>query len=316
MILAHLSGGLGNQFFQYAMARQISANLGVELRLDLFSYRSDRLRTYALDHFCVRAKHASWKDLFRLCPMMAIGRLAPRPVYDRAWRIWGRLGIKPLCRSRVGDLENTSLFHGPVMAERRTTFDEEAANCPDQRLIVGYWPNERYFAGIRGDLLGELVLRLPPAQRDEVILDRMGNEESVAVHVRRGDKVGNPTFKATSAEYCKAAMTLAATHVPSPRFYIFSDDPSWVASEIGEDSNSTIVRHHAGDEVHEDFRLMRACKHQIIASSSLSWWAAWLNENPNKMVISPPASQWVQRAGCDTSQILPSSWIIVEAAAD
>lgn len=298
------------------MARQVASDLGAELRLDLFSYRSDRLRRFGLGHFRISGTSASWIDVFRLCPLMATGRLAPRPVYERAWNFWSRFGIKPRCRSRVGELGNDKLFHGRVLAERQTTFDAEAATCPDDHLIVGNWPNERYFVRIRRELLGELVLRQPPSRRDQEILDRMENEDSVAVHVRRGDKVGNSTFKATSAEYCIKAMKLAGARVRNPRFYIFSDDPGWVAAEIGVASNTVIVDHHRGDEVHEDFRLMRACKHQIVASSSLSWWAAWLNDNPGKVVISPPASHWVQRAGCDTSQILPSEWLIVEAAAD
>lgn len=316
MILAHLSGGLGNQFFQYAMARQISVDLGVELRLDLFSYRSDRLRTYALDHFCIDAKPASWMNVFRICPLMAIARLAPRPVYERAWLVWNRLGVKPRCRSRVGEPGRAKLFYRHVMAERQTTFDEEVVTCPDRRLIVGNWPNEKYFARIRGELVNELAHRFPPSIRDQAILDRMSTGESIAVHVRRGDKVGNSTFKATSAEYCRTAMSEAGRRLQNPQFFIFSDDPAWVASQIGASSNTTIIDHHTGDQVHEDFRLMRACKHQIIASSSLSWWAAWLNENPCKVVISPPASHWVQRPGCDTSQILPSDWVIVEACAD
>ena len=97
MIIAHLSGGLGNQFFQYAMARQISIDLGVELRLDLFSYRSDRLRACGLGHFRINAGTASWADVFRLCPWMAVSRLAPRPVYERSWLVLNRLGLKPLC---------------------------------------------------------------------------------------------------------------------------------------------------------------------------------------------------------------------------
>lgn len=320
MIVAHISGGLGNQFFQYAMARQVAADLGVELRLDVFSYRSDRLRTYALDHFRTNARTASWADVFRLCPMMAIGRLAPRPFYERAWCGLNRLGIKPICRSRAGEsglaTSETKLFHRNVMAERQTTFDSEACRCPDERMIVGNWPNEKYFIRIRRELQHELEHKLAPSIRDHEILERMRDGESTAMHIRRGDKVGNPTFKATSAEYCRKAMLEVSRRLHKPQFYIFSDDPAWVASQIGLGSNITIIDHHAPGEVQEDFRLMSACKHQIIASSSLSWWAAWLNEHPNKVVVSPPASHWVQRAGCDTSQILPSEWTIVDAGAD
>lgn len=320
MIVAHLSGGLGNQFFQYAMARQISVDLGVELRLDLFSYRSDRLRSYALDRFRISARPASWGNVLRLCPMMAIGRLAPRPIYERVWLGLNWLGVKPACRSRVGESisasSSTKLFHHHIMAERQTTFDVVASRCPDGRLIVGNWPNEKYFTRIRKELLGELEHKHAPSSRDQDILKRMRIEESTAVHIRRGDKVGNPTFKATSVDYCLKAMQEANRCLHNPQFYIFSDDPAWVVSQLTPSSNITIIDHHAPDQVDEDFRLMRACKNQIIASSSLSWWAAWLNDNPKKLVISPPASQWVQRPGCDTSQILPSEWIVVEAKAD
>jgi hypothetical protein len=208
------------------------------------------------------------------------------------------------------------LHHGRVMAERQTTFDEAASRCPDGRLIVGNWPNERYFARIRQQLLDELGHRHPPSSRDQEILERMKVGESIALHVRRGDKVANSTFKATSADYCRKAMQEAARLLHAPHFYVFSDDPAWVASQMGAASNFTLIDHHQPSEVHEDFRLMRACKHQIIASSSLSWWAAWLNENPDKVVISPAAAHWVQRPGCDPCQILPSEWKVVDAAAD
>jgi hypothetical protein len=54
-------------------------------------------------------------------------------------------------------------------------------------------------------------------------------------------------------------------------------------------------------------RLMRACHHNIIANSSFSWWGAWLNDYPDKVVVAP--KQWVANTKVDASDIVPKSWI-------
>lgn len=315
MIIAHLSGGLGNQMFQYAMARQVSMRLGVELRLDLFSYRSDTHRRFALGSYDLTAQESCWKDLFRLFPMMAISRLMPRPIYDRYWRYLSSTGLKQRCRHRILDnwqKEGTlPLMERGIIAERQLTFDAEVLIIPDNSLIVGVWQNEGYFCDIRERLLVDFRVSKPPCQRDEALLRRMNEVESVAMHVRRGDKVGRTEFKATSLEYCLHAMNEMKRRLRKPEFFIFSDDHEWLYSHLNSSEDITIVNHHGEFEPHEDLRLMSACRHQIIASSSLSWWAAWLNDRDDKIVLTPPASHWVQHPAYDTSQILPLDWYVI-----
>jgi len=57
---------------------------------------------------------------------------------------------------------------------------------------------------------------------------------------------------------------------------------------------------------YEDMRLMMNCKHNIIANSSFSWWAAWLNQNPNKIVVAP--KQWFNDPTVDTKDVIPETW--------
>ena len=93
----------------------------------------------------------------------------------------------------------------------------------------------------------------------------------------------------------------------SPHFFFFSDDPTWVAAHLRLDGPSTYVGHNDASRNYEDLRLMSLCRHNIIANSSFSWWAAWLNANPDKIVTAP--IQWVATPGINTADVIPASWI-------
>lgn len=318
MIIAHLAGGLGNQLFQYAMARQVAHRLGVELKLDLFSYRSDRLRQYGLHAFHIRATPATWREVFQICPGMALSRLLPRPLYERLWQRLEKAGRRPACRPRIGEAAALTcpLRQGRVVAERRLTWDADVDLISDSSLLVGWWQNERYFSPLRPTLLEELRPTAPPDARDEELLRLISADESVALHVRRDDKVGRDEFKATSLEYSHKAMRLMRERLAHPRFFVFSDSPEWTRQHLGGEPDVTLVDHHDKHHPHLDLRLMSACKHQITAASSMSWWAAWLNPRPDKIVTSPPAFHWAAHPAYDTSEILPPSWTVIEAGGD
>lgn len=318
MIIAHLAGGLGNQLFQYAMARQVAHRLGVELKLDLFGYRSDRLRQYGLHAFAIRATPATWLDVFRLCPGMALGRLLPRPLYERLWRRLEKAGRKPVCRPRIGEADALTrpLRQGRMVAERRLTWDADVDSIPDSSLLVGWWLNERYFAALRPTLLEEIRVTAPPDMRDDELVRQMSAADSVALHVRRDDKVGSAQFKATSLDYCHKAMNLMRGRLARPQFFVFSDSPEWTRQHLGCEPGVTLVDHHDKHHPHLDLRLMSACRHQITAASSMSWWAAWLNPRPDKTVICPPARHWTAHPAYDTSEILPPGWTVIEADGD
>ena len=320
MIISHLAGGLGNQLFQYAMGRQVAKRLGAELRLDLFSYKADRMRRYALAAFPIAGRLATWREIYSLCPFLAISRLLPGPLYHRAWRYLGRLGVHSQCRTRIAEAAEAPaplpLRLGNIVSERQLTFDAEASQCADHSFLVGWWMHERYFSDIRPELLQEMTSSSPVSVLDAGLIQRMTREESVALHVRRSDKVGTAYYAATSLEYCLRAMEEMKRLLAQPRFYIFSDDPGWTRQHLASYENVTLVTHHDWQHAHEDLRLMLACRHQIIAASSLSWWAAWLNHSPERIVISPPAFHWNRYPGYDTSQLLPADWQVLDAPFD
>ncbi|MGC3976990.1 MAG: alpha-1,2-fucosyltransferase [Paludibacteraceae bacterium] len=88
------------------------------------------------------------------------------------------------------------------------------------------------------------------------------------------------------------------------RFYVFSDDPEWVNTNFGLE-NAVYVQHNTDSDSWQDMYLMSQCKHNIIANSSFSWWGAWLNANPAKIVIAP--RKWWRLF--DKDDVVPSEWI-------
>lgn len=121
--------------------------------------------------------------------------------------------------------------------------------------------------------------------------------EYVSIHVRRGDYVNNPFYvDLTQSSYYKDAMN----KFPTMKFLIFSDEINWCKSRfIGEEYEFCEEK----DPI-KAMNLMAGCKHNIIANSSFSWWAAYLNPNPNKIVVAPKAwyADRVERTKC------PPSW--------
>jgi hypothetical protein len=127
------------------------------------------------------------------------------------------------------------------------------------------------------------------------------------MHIRRGDYQNNPTTKEfhglCSIEYYQRAIKLMNENVDNPHFFVFSDDMNWVRKEYEINGQHTFVDINDESNGTIDMQLMSLCKHNIIANSSFSWWAAWLNNYNKKIVIAP--EKWFNNSSIDTSTILP-----------
>jgi hypothetical protein len=145
----------------------------------------------------------------------------------------------------------------------------------------------------------------------EMLSVKIKNEESVSIHVRRGDYISipknNELYETCSESYYSEAMNLVKAKFPNAVFYVFSDEPEWFRKNVKVNVPLVYVTHNVGEKSYEDLILMSQCKHNIIANSSFSWWGAWLNDNKNKVVIAP--QKWFKDKSKDTKDLIPQKWI-------
>lgn len=292
MIVTQLTGGLGNQMFQYALGRALSLKHGTGLLFDTrpFDYQSytDTKRSYELYVFDLPGRVANESEL-------------------KKWGIPNRFKVLINRYLKLG-LDPYPKYY---LKERGHRFQREILMCPDNHYLSGFWQSEKYFAHIRSTLLSDFGGRAKKiSQRNERLASEISATDSISLHVRRTDYVTNASANKhhglCSLEYYKQAMKIIEEKVQKPTYYIFSDDPSWSKTNIKSKHKIVYISHNQSREAHEDIRLMSQCQHNIIANSSFSWWGAWLNQNKDKIVIAP--KRWLADMSVDTSDRLPSTW--------
>jgi hypothetical protein len=295
MIIIQLTGGLGNQMFQYAAGRYLSMKYKTPLTLDL-SFLLDRsprknfvFRDYNLDIFQIDPNITSQNNFINF-------------------------GIKAHKIQRLFHIVRQKINnkHPVYVRESENGFDVKFFSIPSHAYLEGYWQSEEYFKEIvptiRKDFTFRSVLDKNAAELAKTIL----SVNSVCVFVRRKEYVSIPRINlhhgVCEEAYFNASVQRMSETINGMNLFIFSDDIEWCRSTLRYDFPCTIVDHSfAGDQYGQYLHLMSLCRHFIIANSSYGWWGAWLNNDPNKIVIAP--KQWYKNPKMDTSHLLPQNWI-------
>lgn len=289
MIVSKLYGGLGNQLFQYAIARRIAYLKDVPLRLDISYFKANNLRKYKLDNFNIKAEIATSQDL--------------------------AFFIETGSRSFLTRLVNKCkpYYKKYFIREKSLEFDPNLLKASGHVYLDGYWQSEKYFFDIQNLLRQELTVRHEPDTMDMELLRKIRRVNSVCIHIRRGDYISDPSTNqihgVCNLDYYHRAVALLMKSVATPHFFIFSDDHEWSQVNMRLESPMTFVTHNDTDKEYEDLRLMAACDHYIIANSSFSWWGAWLGKHPEKTVIAP--KKWGNDPALNTINRLPESWLTI-----
>jgi hypothetical protein len=168
--------------------------------------------------------------------------------------------------------------------------------------IDGYWQSELYFRDIEGIIRKQFTFK-KISQENKDIAEEMRGIESVAIHIRRGDYVGTKYEHACPKEYYSKAVDYIMNKSKIDKIYVFSDDVQSAATIIndGLEVKFQFIDINNGNTSYQDMYLMTQCKHNIIANSSFSWWGAWLNANPNKIVVAP---KWLTDFNCRTWHVI------------
>jgi hypothetical protein len=284
MIISKITGGLGNQMFQYAIAKAISKKINDEFKLDISFYPKQTLRKYELNYFNIEENIAKEDEVIKLAGD------------ENFWfKVKRKLGLNPK--------RPNSYF----IEKETATFDKDVFNYEKNIYLDGYWQNEEYLKDTRDELLKDFTLKDDISKEAKKYLKDIKNSQSISLHVRRGDYVqnshANSVHGISDLEYYKKAIRYIEKNVESPNFYIFSDDISWCKENFYFLENKVFI-----DDTKcafDDLELMKNCKHNIIANSTFSWWAAWLNINNDKVVVAPKV-WWVSR---EDKNLAVSNWI-------
>ncbi len=296
MIIIQLSGGLGNQMFQYALALQLK-HLGREVKIDdVTGFAEDEKRDPALEMFGITYEKPDRREMIQML--------------DSSMLPWSRVRRKLCGRKKRAYFEEDKRYHPEIM-----TWDDI--------YLEGYWQTEKYFAPVAEQIrrvydTEKLLDRLREngmADGMEVWLERLAGTESVGVHIRRGDYLlpaGRKLYGGIcTAAYYREAMRRMKREHPDCRFYLFTNDKAWIrerltqaadgasGTEEGELAERVEIVEPGGDgsSDYAEFVLMSRCRHNILANSSFSWWASYLNRHEGRMILAP--DRWLNGWDCE-----------------
>lgn len=289
MIIVNVIGGLGNQMFQYAFGYAVSQKRNEVLKLDINNFETYDLRSYELGLFHINAILASKEEVKVL-------KYKYENIFEKIVRKIGRKAI-PVSEKYYKE----SCFN----------FDKNVFNIKGDVYFEGYWQSEKYFKEYREDLLKQFTLTEEIHLQSQQYEQKIKNTESVSLHIRRGDYVTNTHTNSVhgtcTLDYYKNAILKIKQKIKNAHFFIFSDDLAWAKVNLDFIDNLTFIELAEDIPDHEEMHLMSCCKHNIIANSSFSWWGAWLNQNPDKIVIAP--NRWFKDSSINTQDLIPETWI-------
>lgn len=291
MIVAKIFGGLGNQMFQYAMARSLSSDKQLPLLLDTSWYQNvgnATSREFELPHFAFETREAKKKVVDRLT----------------------KHRFSRLVKSSERIFKKKISLPPSYIKEPHFHYWSEITSVPESCYLEGYWQSARYFDKNKDIIKGDFTF---PEISDSLNLSYYrkirAEENAVCLHVRRGDYVSNAATNAfhgcCSLEYYEDAIVYLSTLITQPHYFIFSDDPEWALQNFHLEK-MTVVTGNSGKNAFRDMQLMTYCKHHILANSSFSWWGAWLKEYQG-ITIAP--DRWFKSEEHKTDDLYLDDWI-------
>lgn len=289
-------GGLGNQMFEYAAGLALAWRRRTVLKLDTTFYHEHDVddRHYSLDCLNVPAQFSTQQEVSTL----KVGLTRQEKI--------AKVMLEAL---RLSKLAAVLECKGHAHYQKYWTFYPAFHELPDNTWLYGNFQSEKFFEPVADILRRQFTFRYPATVEVEEMMERIRSKPSVAMHFRRGDYCGQyQSIGALSSEYYNQAINLVRAKVPREAvYYIFSDDIEAVEREFHPPVSHVFVKCIRDANYYDKIRLMSICNHNIIANSTFSWWAAWLNLGQNKLIVAP--ERWFADGRQDERDMLPAGWI-------
>jgi hypothetical protein len=272
MIIVRITGGIGNQLFQYALGYTLGKRLKKQVSFDVSFYqkagtngttkRDLEIKAFNIGNFNTTSGGGIKTD-----------------VYSKIIRLTRKLFLPYYKRYYIHE------------HDEQLRFDSNIFKISDNTYLDGFWHSPQYFEGFETEIRNQLVLK-HELSKSSVAIDKLiaNANNSVSVHIRRGDylTIYKHFFCNLDNDYYTNGISYIKEDIGHGdiTLFIFSDDIAWCREHFNC-SDKVVFVENKGSASYEDMILMSHCNHNIIANSSYSWWAAWLNLNPGKNVIYP-----------------------------
>ena len=276
MIAVNVNAGLANQMFHYAFGRGL-INKGYDVFFDQINFRYRKEWIF---------ENIRLQDAF---PNIEIKEMPKGKV---KW-----ICIHETNKVSKGLRLIMINFHN-LIGDEKYIFETDYGYISDIEgkitkncILKGFWQSEKYFAHCKDDIRKQFSFLPFDEKKNIAIMNKMEKENSVAIHLRKGADYLQSELMGKGlcgVEYYIKAIEYIKQNVDNPVFYVFTDNPEWVKNNLPKFDYILVDWNEvAGKKNFRDMQLMSWAKHNIIANSTYSWWGAWLNPNPNKIVIGP-----------------------------
>jgi hypothetical protein len=291
MVVIQLQGGLGNQMFQFAFASILAKNNKSSVKVDKSFFEISlkqqgcTARNFELDTFRNFYLKASHDEINSLIHISFIDKI----------------------KKKLG------LYVSKIYVEPSFDFHPYALSIKSPVYLKGYFQSYRYL--ISSEKYIRDIFSFPVDKLDSInkkVFETIKSLTTISLHIRRGDYISNKLTQQFHGNcdlaYYMDAISLLDSRSKHFTLIFFSDDIVWVKEHFENLPYPKIfINHNRNENSWKDMFLMSSCSHNIIANSSFSWWAAWLNENPCKIVIAP--KQWYAETEKNTNDLIPPQWI-------
>lgn len=255
MIKIIVQGRLGNHLFQFAVAKHLAIKHQTEVVFLIPRNKSSQTMMRLLEEFNLEGVKfsARFHDEYQKKPSIYWSDFLSKQYKERSW-----------------------------------AFDSEVLQAKDEVFLDGFFQSEKYFKDIEPIIRKELnFLNTLGGKAGDSYRQDIASSNSVSVHIRRGDYLESELHNVCGIDYFKRSIEYIETRINSPKFFFFSDDIAWCKDNFNHEYSEFIEIEGSFENPVIDLQLMSLCKNNIISNSSFSWWAAWLNKNKEKIVVSP-----------------------------
>ena len=281
MIYVLCSGGLGNQMFQYALYRSLIF-AGKQAVFDTSYYKHETVHSGYEIEKCFGIKVGEDKN----------------DHFNVVWKFFYSL----MARTKKYS------FYNIIMENPQKILDINFVQ--NKAVLFGYWQSENYFKTLKNELISELKFQ-NISEKSQIMARKMRKENSIAIHVRRGDYLKTTQYMNLSeTNYYNRAIDYINEHITNPQYYVFSDEIDWCKKNMKlPQDKTTYVDFNTGTRSYEDMYLISCSKNAILANSSFSWWAGYLGKHD---IVIRPSKYKVNWSKEQDDMLYPVEWIKIE----